>query len=509
VIHVRRRLLPLILCSIVSFTCIMISQIIFSLQHPALFALLPFVAFTLIYYLISLWVNFGSRDFDLNKHDHFIKEWWSNVKPEHIPSIDILLPVAGEDYRLLANTWRHVKELANAYGGKISVYVLDDSGADQRLVTLAESNGFACLSRPNKGVTKKAGNLLYGYQNSKNEYLLVFDADFTPRPDMLHETVPYLATNPKLGIVQTPQYFRSANHHMNWLERGAGAVQEYFYRVVQTARQQRDAAICVGTNALYRRVALDANGGPTQIGHSEDVHTGFDLRRKGWDLKYIPIALATGVCPSVLASFLVQQYRWCMGSMSMLFSKKFWTTKMSLRSRAGYLSGFCYYLHTAVMTFVAPLIPLCLMMFFPDLVLLENYRFIVPSLIYTLVVFPIWHRNKFGLSAFAVKMIYGWSHVFALFDLVAGRRKPWQPTGNAGSTKGVLDMHFKVGLAVWGGGTAALWVGIALSHVIDGQWKDFGPITASGLVYLATVIKCYMPTKETPLPARHAATEEI
>jgi cellulose synthase (UDP-forming) len=511
-IYIQRRLVPLMLISAISFTCIMISQIKFSLQHPALFIFLPLVSFTLGYYLISLWVNFGTRDFDLEKHDAFITSWWATVRKQDIPSVDVFLPICGEPYELLANTWHFVKELQ--YRGKLTVYVLDDKDNDRRLRTLAERYGFTYLSRDDKGVNKKAGNLLHGYENSTGDHILVFDADFTPRDNMLNEMVPYMEANSegsnKLGIIQTPQYFRSANDHMNWLERGAGAVQEFFYRVVQTSRHQRNAAICVGTNALYRRKALDSNGGPTQIGHSEDVHTGFDLRRNGWGLEYIPVALATGVCPSVRSSFLTQQYRWCMGSMSLLGSKKFWQTKMSLRSRAGYLSGFCYYMHTAIMTFVAPLIPLTLMLFFPGLIRLENYILIVPSLAYTLVVFPLWHRNKFGISAMAVKMIYGWAHVFALVDIMRGKRKAWQPTGNGRTTRGVLDKHFHVGSICWSLATAVIWVGLGIHYMFTaGRWYDFAPITTSGLVFMSTVAVTIGVTKETLLPATDVPEELV
>jgi len=62
------------------------------------------------------------------------------------------------------------------------------------------------------------------------------------------------------------------------------------------SRQGSDGAICVGSCAVYRRAALDTNGGTTLIEHSEDVHTGFDLRGLGWDLRYIPVAVSTGVC---------------------------------------------------------------------------------------------------------------------------------------------------------------------------------------------------------------------
>ena len=126
---------------------------------------------------------------------------------------------------------------------------------------------------------------------------------------------------------------------MSWIERGAGAVQELFYRLVQVSRDRHDGAICVGSCAIYRRDALETNGGTTLIEHSEDVHTGFDLRRAGWGLRYIPLPLATGLCPADPDSFLTQQYRWCAGSMSLVGSRKFWDTPMRWRTRCCYLSG--------------------------------------------------------------------------------------------------------------------------------------------------------------------------
>ena len=144
------------------------------------------------------------------------------------------------------------------------------------------------------------------------EFILILDADFAPRADLPAEMLPYLIADPRLGIVQSPQYFRTGAR-MSWIERGAGAVQELFYRLMQVSRDRHDGAICVGSCAIYRREALAANGGTTLIEHSEDVHTGFDLRRAGWGLRYIPVPLAAGLCPSDPGSFLIQQYRWCAG----------------------------------------------------------------------------------------------------------------------------------------------------------------------------------------------------
>ena len=43
--------------------------------------------------------------------------------------------------------------------------------------------------------------------------------------------------------------------------------------------------------------------------------------------------------------------------MSLLTSRKFWDARMRLRTRFCYLSGFCYYVHTAIFTLVTPCHP--------------------------------------------------------------------------------------------------------------------------------------------------------
>jgi len=294
--------------------------------------------------------------------------------------------------------------------------------------------------------------------------------------------LPYLMADRTLGIIQSPQYFRTRGR-MSWMERGAGAVQELFYRLVQVSRDRHDGAICVGSCAIYRRTALATNGGTSLIEHSEDVHTGFDLRRAGWGLRYIPVPLAAGLCPSDPNSFLVQQYRWCAGSMSLLVSRKFWATGMRFRTRCCYVSGFCYYVHTALFTFVAPAIPLVMLLVIPERVRLANYLFIAPSAIYNLVVFPCWHRARFGPEALMAKLLYGWAHVFALWDICRRKRMGWQTTG--GGMRKAGTRRIWIGVTVWNGATGVAWVALAAWRVTR-YGTVFIPLLATG--FLACVI---------------------
>ena len=475
-----------------SFLVLTISQTRFVITEKPLLLLAPFFVFTVLYYVISLWVNVGTKDFDMAEHDRLFAEW----RPEVHPSLDVFLPICREDIEVLGNTWNGVHELMRAYPGLCNVYVLDDGG-DPEAARLAAEFGFDYLSRPLEGENprgwyKKAGNLRYGFAQSRGDFVLVLDADFTPRADLPLHLLPYMDADPKLGIAQSPQFFRT-HRGQTRMERGAGAVQELFYRLVQVSRDQRGGAICVGSCAIYRREALKANGGSTLIGHSEDVHTGFDLRRQGWGLRYIPVPLAAGVCPDTPDSFFSQQYRWCMGSMDLLKHPKFWQTKLSLRTRCCYFSGFCYYLHTAVFTIITPLIPLTMLLFLPNHVRLINYIFIAPSLIYNILIFPLWHRCRFGPSAYMAKLLYGWAHLFAIYDLLRGRPMGWKPT----NSKSAAGRNRRLWLGVWGwsGGTCAVWITAAAWRTVVGG-AQFLPMLVLGALNMWIVVLALMSRRE-------------
>jgi len=315
--------------------------------------------FLIIYFGVSLRVNFFSKDFDVEKHKSIVARW----KPSFYPTVDIFLPICGEPIKVLRNTWDGVIQVKNHYKGRVNVYCLDD-GDSSEVDELAYEYDFQYHVRPNRGWFKKAGNLRYGFEHTRGDFIIIFDADFRPRFDFIDELMPYFYEDKNLGIVQSPQFFR-IDSSQNWVERGAGVVQEFFYRAAQVSRQKFDAAICVGSNAIYKREALNTIGGTALFEHSEDVRTGFGIGQHGWKLKYIPINLATGLCPSDLGAFFRQQYRCGAGALSMITGRDFWHSKLKMKSRLCYFSSFLYYLHTALYSFLTPLLPLTLLLFLP------------------------------------------------------------------------------------------------------------------------------------------------
>jgi cellulose synthase (UDP-forming) len=469
-----------------------------ALSHSGLHGFLLVVLVMAAFVLVSLRVNAWTKDFRASDHRALVESW---APPNgRWPSVDVWLPVAGESLAVLENTWRAVAALR--WEGNLLVHVGDD-GDDPEVAALARRFGFAYLSRPDRGWMKKAGNLRWLYSHSEGEFAVVFDADFCPRPDFLAELMPYFEDD--VGIVQSPQHFR-VRPEQSWLERGAGAVQELFYRGIQVSRERHDGAVCVGTNAIYRRRALDDNGGTTLIGHSEDVHTGFDLRRHGWKLRYVPVILATGLCPDELHSFMRQQYRWCMGSMSLLGSRKFWSTPMSAVTRACYLSGFGYYLTTAVGALLFPLLPLVLLIGYPEMIQLGNYVPLLPAFAYAYVVFPAWHRCRWSIEAWSVQVVYGWSHLFALVDIVRRRPMGWAATGAKGGRNG-RAAAFRGALS-WSALLASAWVVLAVyrgrAHPLD-----FLPMSLLGGFYLAIVIQTFAPTRPRRDTRRRRASASL
>jgi cellulose synthase/poly-beta-1,6-N-acetylglucosamine synthase-like glycosyltransferase len=478
--YVRRHAWVLTVCTILTFPPLVYSQIrMFEDSHWFLLYA-PFMAFGTFCFLLSLVVDGTSRSFDLAAHNKIVADW----HPLWYPAVDVFMPTCGEPLEILRNSWTHVDALRTAYRGALTPYVLDDA-ARPEVKAMAREFGFAYASRPNRGWYLKSGNLRYGYRISSGEYVLLLDADFAPRADLLDETLPYMDRYPDAGIVQTPQFFH-VEDNQTWIERGAGSIQELFYRSIQTARANKGGAICVGSCAIYRRTALKQNDGMALAHHSEDLHTGFDLYLRGWRLIYLPIALSTGNCPDSLVAFVNQQYRWCSGTMSLLGNSKFWRRKIPLYTRLCYLSGCVGYIYTAVFTFIAPLLAIGILVLGPNYLLLKNMIFIAPVLFYAGVIYPMWHRSPYRLEAWAVRVLSGWAHAFAFWDQARGRLKGWQASGS-GAKRQDGRRRLWIGLIGWSFGTSAFWAMLALWRMMTMDAYNFYLIFVLGVFQLIVV----------------------
>ena len=481
-LYIQRNLPYLATVILIGSCCLIFSQLRFETEDLVLSPFLLFTATYVVYQAISLPVNFAGSGFDLAAHQARVAAW----RPRSCPDVDIYLPICGEPLELLRNTWTAVSGLIEDYQGQAQAYVLDD-GPSEEARMMAGSFGFSYIHRPDWPAGKKAGNLRYAFARTSAEYLVIMDADFAPRRDFLAETLPYM-DDPKISIVQTPQYFRTSPAQ-TWIERAAGPIQEVFYRTVQVARQRLDAAVCCGTSAVYRRTALEPQGGPTLIPYAEDVHTGLDVRRAGWSVVYLPILLSTGICPDNLDAFVRQQYRWCSGNVGIVFSWRLWSVPMRIPARLAYISGFFYYAYTALVTFFGPVIPVVMLAFLPDQIRLRNFLVLLPAMLTGFVLYPLWHRSRFGPGIWPLGIARGWAHVFAIWDGARGKSMSWHPTRTPGSSL----RRFRIGITWWNGSAAVVWLALAIWRTVTLASPQFAILLMFGLLNSAVVGRVIFP----------------
>jgi len=484
--YLQRNLPYLTTVLVIGACCLTISQVRFELHGLTLWPFMIFTGCYAAYQAITLPVNFAGRGFNMQAHQAKIAAWC----PPAYPDVDIYLPICGEPIELLSNTWSAVSGLIANYGGVATAYVLDD-GASDEAHAVSQSYGFCYIRRPDLPAYKKAGNLRYAFARTSAEYLVIFDADFAPRPDFLAETLPYM-DDPAMAIVQTPQFFRTSPAQ-TWIERSAGPIQEVFYRTVQVARDRFDAAICCGTSAVYRRAALEPQGGPTLIPYAEDVHTGLDVRRAGWTMTYLPIILSTGICPDNLDAFVRQQYRWCSGNVGIVFSRRLWSIRMSVPARLAYISGFLYYAYTALLIFFGPMIPVIMLAFLPGQIRLRNFLILLPAMLTGFVLYPLWHRARYGPGVLPLGIARGWAHVFAIWDGARGQSMGWHPTRTPGSSL----RRFRIGVTWWSGGAALVWLGLAIWRTATLGALQFAVLLFFGLLNLAVMSRVIFPGSRT------------
>lgn len=445
---------------LLSSSFLVIGMFLFVSRAPSALFYAPFMLFLSVYLGISYTVGIFSSKWTLNSHHAAIRVGLAWAEKQ---DVDIFYCVCRENFGVVLNALQAISNLK--WGAKINVYVLND-GFEQRnwLKSYCERAGFTLIERPDPGIMKKAGNLRHAFKITFAPFIAIFDADFCPRPEFLYDTMPYFY-NSKVGIVQTPQFF-SVTDSRGWVQRGAAQIQELFYRLIQPARDYFGAPVCVGTNAVYRRRALEPMGGTYPIEYSEDIHTGFAVGSYGYLTRYVPINVAGGECPDNLTSFFSQQYRWCMGSISLLFSRVFWRNhSLTLMRRICFLSGMFYYIATALGVVFTPLPGLYMVYFAPQYLYWYNYVFIIPSFLFGTVFMWAWSRQPFGLYSLKARHASYWAHLFALAGKFTGKLMPWIPTGETQKRNISVERFYYV---------SQTWLASVAVLGLYGVWNNMG-----------------------------------
>ncbi|MCX4735545.1 cellulose synthase catalytic subunit [Streptomyces sp. NBC_01363] len=442
------------------------TMLTFALRTPALWAFLAVLALNVVALVLSSVNSLRQRRLTRRSHEVLVHAW----DPAELPGVDLYLPTCGEPLAVLDNAYRAVS--AVDWPGALTVWVLDDA-ASPEVAELAASYGYRYVVRPDRGHLKKAGNLNHALTLSSAEYIAILDADFAPRPDFLRHLVPYLA-DPGVGIVQSPQCF-DTDRSMSWIQRAAGSAQEWFFRWIQPSRDASDAAICCGSNAVYRRSAIDLAGGFARLDHSEDLFTGLALHEQGFRTLYVPVLVAKGTSPDNLASFVNQQYRWAMGNLHLLGTPVLKRMGAPWRMRLCFYEGIVGYLTTAVNTFAAPLPPLVMLFRYPDDVRPWHVLPLLAPLWLWHVLLPRISRTRWRVEVIRANVLTSVAAGAAFLHTLRGRSAAWVPTGAGGAAKGGMARRVVIVSLAWlCCSTGAAAAGLALAVARNGWEPNWG-----------------------------------
>jgi len=251
----------------------------------------------------------------------FFKDYESEKKTledlDTLPSVDILIATYNEPEEILKNTiaaavnQRYPKE-------KLTVYVCDD-GQREFVRKLAEGYG-AVWSVRDEHLHAKAGNLNHTLTHvARGELFVVVDADMILKSTFLEKTVGYFS-DPKMALVQAPQVFYNPDPFQNNLQlyKAIPNEQDFFMREVLTQRARFNAVLNVGSNAIFRRSAVESIGRIPVGTITEDMATSMLLQAKGFKTTNVNEALAMGLSPDTFSDYVVQRDRWARGNIQVM-----------------------------------------------------------------------------------------------------------------------------------------------------------------------------------------------
>ena len=310
----------------------------------------------------------------------------------YFPTVDIFIPTYGEPTYILKKTIAAC--IAIDYPkDKKKIYICDDSKRYEVKKLCEEMKVNYSIRSNNENA--KSGNINNVLLNSSGEIVVVFDADMIPKNNFLKETINYFI-NEQVGFIQTPQSFYNPDIFQQHLSKNIPSEQDFFMRDVQQKRSYIDADIHVGTNALFRRKALDAIGGYPTFSITEDIALGLLIQAKGYESVYLNEALALGLNPTNLKDFLSQRDRWCRGNLQLLKNKRVLKgDSLSPSQKIAYFDGLLsWYSSILKMVFmVAPMFFLLTGIFFIDASIDELLSMFLPYYIGQYFVFSISSPN--------------------------------------------------------------------------------------------------------------------
>lgn len=260
------------------------------------------------------------------------------------PTVDLMIPTYNEDLAIVKGTVYAALAL-DWPADKLTIWLLDDGGRES-FREFADGVGIRYVARPTHEHAK-AGNINHALKLASGELVAIFDCDHLPTRSFLQMTVGWFYKDPRLGLVQTPHHFFSADPFEHNLQRFRKMPNEgaLFYGLVQDGNDMWNASFFCGSCAVIKRSALDEIGGIAVETVTEDAHTSLRLHRLGYTSAYIRIPQAAGLATESLAAHIGQRIRWARGMVQILrLDNPLFGKGLNLGQRLCYFNAMLHFL---------------------------------------------------------------------------------------------------------------------------------------------------------------------
>jgi cellulose synthase/poly-beta-1,6-N-acetylglucosamine synthase-like glycosyltransferase len=212
----------------------------------------------------------------------------------------------------------------------------------------------------------KAGALQNGLRTAKGEFVLIFDADFLPLPDILERAIDHF-TDPKVAVVQCR--WEHVNRDFSALTEVEALMLDGHFIMEHAGRNWSGRFFNFnGTAGLWRRAAIADAGDWQHDTLTEDMDLSYRAQLRGWKFVYLPDIVAPAELPVEMSSFKSQQFRWAKGSVQV--AKKLLPT--ILRSNATFAQKSEAFFHLTN-NLAYPLLLLLSILLLPNLALRTHH----------------------------------------------------------------------------------------------------------------------------------------
>ena len=308
-----------------------------------------------VYGLHRVWMLLRFR-FGHQRHEHTPATPFADL-----PIVTVQLPVYNER-TVAARLIRACGHLAWPRE-RLEIQVLDDSNDETRDIVDEEVRQLVAHGLDAKVVRRadrvgyKAGALAHGQRTARGEYIAIFDADFVPQADFLHNLMPHFA-DARIGMVQAR--WGHDNRDDNMLTRAESALLDGHFVIEHTVRHDTGVFFNFnGTAGIWRRQAIVDAGGWEHDTLTEDLDLSYRAQLVGWRFVYKPMVVAPAEVPPDIAAFKSQQHRWAKGSVQ-VFRKLGWrivTSREPLKTKLEALAHLTGNVGYPAVLFLALLLP--------------------------------------------------------------------------------------------------------------------------------------------------------